>query len=152
MFRVTGKKCIECEKTFMPERKWQKYCTKNCRWKNRVRRNPEKTKILCKLRMRRWRNNSYNAMAEKKRWKIYYPRYFQRIMEYNKKVKIEHPKIIKARAMICNLLRSGKIKKNPCEKCGTTLKIQAHHSDYSKPLMVKWLCAKHHRQLHQTTL
>lgn len=44
-------------------------------------------------------------------------------------------------------LRRGKIKKQPCEVCGSD-NSQAHHEDYSKPLEVKWLCRIHHLEIH----
>lgn len=44
-------------------------------------------------------------------------------------------------------LLTGKLTRLPCEVCGT-LKVHAHHEDYSKPLDVKWLCAKHHSERH----
>ena len=43
---------------------------------------------------------------------------------------------------------SGLLKEQPCEVCGAAHAIHAHHEDYSKPLDVKWLCAKHHGELH----
>src|SRR5260370_14798419 len=45
-------------------------------------------------------------------------------------------------------LKAGKLIKQPCEVCGTTENIHAHHEDYSKPLDVRWLCASHHAGLH----
>lgn len=44
-------------------------------------------------------------------------------------------------------IRDGKIKKKPCEVCGS-LDVQAHHDDYSKPLEVRWLCVPHHNEHH----
>lgn len=46
-------------------------------------------------------------------------------------------------------LRRGKIIKQPCEVCNS-LDVEAHHNDYSKPLEIKWLCRKHHIELHNT--
>jgi len=45
-------------------------------------------------------------------------------------------------------IRKGEIKRLPCEMCGNP-KSQGHHSDYSKPLEIKWLCRKHHSELHR---
>jgi hypothetical protein len=42
----------------------------------------------------------------------------------------------------------GHIKKLPCEKCRDP-KSQGHRDDYSKPLTVRWLCQKHHQEVHQ---
>lgn len=56
-----------------------------------------------------------------------------------------------AHVAVGNALRSGKLIKGKCEKCGS-LKVQAHHGDYTRPLCVTWLCAKHHREEHTICL
>lgn len=37
--------------------------------------------------------------------------------------------------------------RKPCEVCGAT-KVEAHHDDYTKPLDVRWLCKRHHAEVH----
>lgn len=58
----------------------------------------------------------------------------------------KNPGRYKAAYAVGNALRDGRLKKGPCEKCGTIEKIQGHHDDYSKPLEVRWLCFQHHRE------
>lgn len=53
-----------------------------------------------------------------------------------------------ARWALNQALRSGKLTRQPCETCGAG-RAEAHHDDYSKPLTVRWLCTKHHKQLHK---
>lgn len=65
------------------------------------------------------------------------------IAEYRKK----NPLVYKAHIITNNAVRDGKLTKKPCRFCGGN-KVEAHHSDYNKPLFVDWLCAKHHRRLH----
>jgi hypothetical protein len=55
---------------------------------------------------------------------------------------------IKCRTIVIQALKIGLIRKLPCEICGSSENIQAHHDDYSKPLQIRWFCAFHHRQLH----
>ena len=45
-------------------------------------------------------------------------------------------------------IQKGILIKQPCEIC-SELKVEAHHTDYNKPLLVKWLCHKHHMELHR---
>jgi hypothetical protein len=53
----------------------------------------------------------------------------------------------KAHNAVRNAVRNGKIIPSPCEICGSE-QAEAHHDDYSKPLDVRWLCKKHHMQVH----
>jgi hypothetical protein len=69
-------------------------------------------------------------------------RAFARTKEYIK----NHPEKRKARNMVSNAIRNGKLKRQLCEVCGE--KAHAHHEDYSKPLDVRWLCPTHHMRLH----
>ena len=54
-----------------------------------------------------------------------------------------------ARVKIALAIRSGKLKRLPCERCGTTKKVHAHHEDYNEPLDVMWLCSLHHIERHR---
>lgn len=53
-----------------------------------------------------------------------------------------------ARGAARNAVASGKIKRQPCEVCNEP-KTEMHHDDYSKPLEVRHLCLKHHKELHR---
>lgn len=56
-----------------------------------------------------------------------------------------------ARRRVFVELRAGRLKRDPCSKCGSP-KSEAHHSDYSKPLDVIWVCKTHHRELDRLTI
>ena len=52
-----------------------------------------------------------------------------------------------ARRAVTRALKAGTLVRLPCEVCGNPL-TQAHHDDHFKPLPVRWLCFRHHRELH----
>jgi hypothetical protein len=56
-----------------------------------------------------------------------------------------YPQKRKARVIVGNAIRDGRLIRKPCEVCGLE-KSEAHHADYSKPLEVRWLCLIHHRE------
>jgi len=70
-----------------------------------------------------------------------------KIYEYTKTKRLKYPGKFKAHSTTCNAIRNGRLTRQPCEVCGAE-KVQGHHDDYRKPLEVRWLCFKHHRQLH----
>lgn len=74
--------------------------------------------------------------VKRKVWKKQYQR------KYRERNRLKY----KARTIVTNALRDGKLKREPCEVCGK--KAESHHDDYNKPLEVRWLCFKHHRELH----
>ena len=45
-------------------------------------------------------------------------------------------------------MKQGRIKKKSCEVCGER-EVHGHHNDYAQPLVVRWLCSKHHVELHR---
>lgn len=44
-------------------------------------------------------------------------------------------------------IRRGAIRRLPCQVCGE-VGAQVHHPDYSKPLVINWLCKPHHLAVH----
>jgi hypothetical protein len=76
------------------------------------------------------------------------PRYVGRY----KTVKVGESQARRARVILGNAVKAGKIQRQPCEGCGSTSHIHAHHEDYLKPLDVIWLCpichGKRHREIN----
>lgn len=66
--------------------------------------------------------------------------------EYKKK----YPMKYAAHVIVRNAIRNGKFTQaNNCSVCDSTGKIEGHHDDYTKPLEVRWLCEKCHKEWHR---
>ena len=62
----------------------------------------------------------------------------------------DHPNSIVAKEKVRWAIISGKlIRPNKCDICEREARIIAHHDDYSKPLIVTWVCASCHKLIHQ---
>ena len=103
-----------------------------------------KCKECCKIdeKIRRIENPEKLAAYEKTRVRI------KESAQKTKAWRIKYPDRYKAHNKLNNALRDGKmIKPDGCEICGSNSHIHAHHSDYSEPLLVVWLCARCHGQI-----
>lgn len=65
---------------------------------------------------------------------------------YQLRSRHRYPGKNRARAKVQRALKDGRLIKKPCEDCGDS-KTQAHHTDYRRPLFVKWFCRKHHMMI-----
>lgn len=59
-----------------------------------------------------------------------------------------NPAMLRAHNAVARAIASGAIKRRPCEVCGRRDSV-AHHEDYAKPLIVRWLCYVHHAARHR---
>lgn len=69
-------------------------------------------------------------------------------LEYQRRRRQNHPERDSARDTVGRAIKNGKLKRQRCNVCGTSRKVEAHHPDYTKPLDVVWLCFTHHRAAH----
>lgn len=57
----------------------------------------------------------------------------------------KYPERAKAQTAAGNAVRDGKLSRPAfCEGCGLPKRLDKHHHDYSKPLLVVWLCKPCH--------
>jgi hypothetical protein len=52
----------------------------------------------------------------------------------------------KANYKVRTELKAGRLIKQPCEVCGITEYVEAHHRNYFNPLDINWLCIEHHNE------
>ena len=83
--------------------------------------------------------------AYQKEWQAKHPGYRNTA---KKKWMLANAERAKARELYRYALRSGKISREPCNVCGAE-DVEGHHTDYSKPLKVIWLCREHHLETHR---
>lgn len=71
------------------------------------------------------------------------------ILEYTRKHREKYPEKHQAVKKVFNAVKKGILKRSNCENCGSSINIQGHHEDYSKPLEFIWLCPPCHNMTHR---
>ena len=57
----------------------------------------------------------------------------------------KHPERMRAQRSADYAVRNGRLKRpDRCAGCNETVRLEKHHPDYSKPLLVAWLCKPCH--------
>lgn len=78
--------------------------------------------------------------------------------EYGKTVKLRasenykkrYPLKVKANHFVAYAIECGNlIKPSVCSECKSESKLEGHHDDYTKPLVIRWLCIPCHKQWHR---
>jgi hypothetical protein len=67
---------------------------------------------------------------------------------YKRLQRERYPERVNAREKVRKAIKSGKLVRMPCQHpgCASAEGTHAHHSDYSRPLDVTWLCSQHHKE------
>jgi hypothetical protein len=104
-----------------------------------------KCKACTKKDVATHRQTNLPKIAEYERRRFRDPKRKAKVKQYQIARRLRDPQKYKARQMAGNAIRDGRLKRQPCVYCGNP-KSQAHHDDYAKPLDVKWVCFKYHRE------
>lgn len=69
----------------------------------------------------------------------------RRPVVYTRRFKAANPEKVRAHQIVSSAIRNGLLVRPAfCESCLQAKRIDAHHEDYSQPLVVRWLCRKCH--------
>lgn len=90
----------------------------------------ERNKERCNQLVREWRKNNPEKVKDLNE---------RRRVKRNAKAKVRHA------------IKTGKLIRQPCEKCGDVNSEAHHHKGYAKRnvLVVQWLCRMHHMLEHR---
>ncbi len=119
--------------------------------------------------LRAKRKEVYDPSKQSKKWKEYYEKNREKLLEkkkiqrsnlseeqkqnvrdQNRLWRIKNPEKERAHKIVEYAIQKGEIiKPEVCENCGKKLRLDAHHEDYSKPLEIQWFCRFCHVQHHK---
>lgn len=91
-----------------------------------------------------WERKTADMAAYRKVWTAEHPGYHT---QKKKDWLAANPERRRVRERYKYALKAGKLVRWPCEVCGDA-ESDGHHPDYSKPLVVVWLCKNHHKEVH----
>jgi len=120
---------------------------------NKCRRNPDGLQDKCRECFSRYNKAHYakNSARIKENVMRYKQENPQNVFQTRLKTCEKNPTMINAQKVVDEAIKAGIITRpHTCSGCGCSDKehrIEAHHSDYSKPLDVVWLCTPCHRAL-----
>lgn len=73
------------------------------------------------------------------------PAYWDRHAAALERYRARFPEKARAWNLLATAISRGKIKRpDHCSRCGEKKRVEGHHTDYSKPLEVEWLCRQCH--------
>lgn len=87
---------------------------------------------------------------KKRQWRLDNPDYLKQYRKENRERFLRYEANrnkdkVKARSKLNYFVCKGIIKRpEACERCRKSAKVEGHHNDYSKPLVVEWLCKECH--------
>lgn len=149
--RARSVHCVVCTTSFVTRHSQGKYCSPVCAregerksWREYGYRNAEPRR---QYHRRLYENNVEKIAARILAYKrTPAGKRAERVNSARQREKF--PEKYAARQAVLIALRSGRLQRQPCKRCGAA-KAQAHHHDYSKLLDVEWLCGCCHRIEHR---
>ena len=110
-----------------------------------------------KEKIKQYRDKKEN----KEKQRIYYRKWYKKngrtrsvdYLEATYEWRKKYPEKRNAHEIVQRAVKSGKlIKPKHCDKCHKEANLSGHHEDYSKPLLVLWLCNSCHKLIHISKL
>ncbi len=128
-------KCKECARNDSLTNRWENI--EKVREKDRNRQNSKERTYKNKERLKKMKETEPERYVEMKR-------------ETQRKYRKRYNEKTKAHGSVHYAIATGRlINPKKCERCGSVCFTQAHHEDYSKPLVVIWLCDSCHKKRHK---
>lgn len=138
-------RCISCSKEYAHSHRAENLELVRSQEKS-CRNNPE-AKLRMKEYNKKYREENKARLSEQTKARLALPHVREAFARNAANTKARHPERVKARQVLNKAVRNGKVEKLPCMVCGAD-KSEAHHTSYSEPLVVVWLCKGHHEQVH----
>lgn len=112
-------------------------------------RRPDGLFSFCKQCVREIRSNDDFRAANKRRSAAHRARDPQARRDAVRKWYNNNTERVKAHSSVYRAVKAGRLTRpENCSRCGKSSAVHAHHTDYSKPLDVQWLCPSCHKGLH----
>ena len=125
-------------------------CIECCKDDAREHGKTEKARLYDRNRPNKAERNEKNKQRLQK-LKIENPeKYYAQKTKARQNYRKNHSEKAKAHSLFNDAVRAGKIiKPDYCWLCDKKCEPEAHHSDYSKPYDVIWVCSECHHKLHK---
>jgi len=106
-----------------------------------------KCKACTKCDVARYRRTHRESVAEYERERFSLAARKAQADRQRDRFRAVYPEKYRAHNAVGQAMRDGSLVREACEVCGAP-ETDAHHDDYSRPLSVRWLCRRHHHDVH----